>query len=196
MLHQLTCVPAINTRWHLRPPLTEVAAGSTCGSSFPSDMSTRPSRGASRSRHPRRYACLSMKQCRSTGTTLTSTMARSLLSGGRRRMPAGPVPLTLRARLALIGPQPSLEKVSARQGRVFEQSAFYVSHQFRRLRDAMKLPTDCVLHSTRHTFCSRLGSAGVSAYQIMRLAGHSSVAVSQRYVHEDIDALKGAIAQL
>jgi integrase len=88
------------------------------------------------------------------------------------------VPLTPRARKIV---ETLHEKRS--EERVFPVSSFYVSHQFRGLRDDMELPDDCVLHSCRHTFCTRLGTAGVSAFQIMRLAGHSSVAISQRYVH-------------
>jgi len=79
---------------------------------------------------------------------------------------------------------------------VFALSAFTVSHQFNTLRNEMELPSDCVLHSCRHTFCTRLGNSGVSAFQIMRLAGHSNVNVSQRYVHEDQQALTDAIAKL
>ena len=101
------------------------------------------------------------------------------------------VPLTPRARkiLETLHEQKNGE-------RVFALSASTVSHQFLALRDAMSLPDDCVLHSCRHTFCTRLGTAGVSAFQIMRLAGHSSVAISQRYVHEDQQALKDAIGKL
>jgi integrase len=82
------------------------------------------------------------------------------------------------------------------KGTVFEYSPFTVGHQFTVLRDAMELGSDCVLHSCRHTFCTRLGTKGTSAFQIMRLAGHANVSVSQRYVHEDADSQKAAIASL
>ena len=110
-------------------------------------------------------------------------IARGKIASARRT-----VPLTDRARAILNG--------LAKGGVVFDQSPFYVSRQFRALRDALRLPKDCVLHSCRHTFCTRLGAAHVSAYQIMRLAGHSSVSISQRYVHEDVAALRDAIARL
>jgi integrase len=42
------------------------------------------------------------------------------------------------------------------------------------------LPKEFVLHSCRHTALTRLGEAGADAFTIMRLAGHSSVTVSQR----------------
>jgi len=59
----------------------------------------------------------------------------------------------------------------------------YPTQQFRLIADALKLPEDAVLHSTRHTFCTRLGEAGADAFTIQRLAGHSSITISQRYVH-------------
>ena len=42
-------------------------------------------------------------------------------------------------------------------------------------------PEDFVLHSLRHTCLTRLGDAGADAFTIMKLAGDSSVTVSQRY---------------
>lgn len=38
-----------------------------------------------------------------------------------------------------------------------------------------------MLHSLLHTFLTRLGEAGFDAFTIMRIAGHSSVTVSQKY---------------
>ena len=40
-----------------------------------------------------------------------------------------------------------------------------------------------VLHSLKHTVLTRMGEAGADAFTIMKVAGHSSVTVSQRYVH-------------
>lgn len=48
---------------------------------------------------------------------------------------------------------------------------------------SLGFPTAFVLHSLRHTFCTRLGEAGTEAFLIQRLAGHHSVTVSERYVH-------------
>jgi integrase len=98
----------------------------------------------------------------------------------------------------LLTPQEAAAFLKSPTRSIYElsMSPMYVSHRFKRLRDALKLPDDCVLHSCRHTFCTRLGAAGVSAFQIMALAGHSSVAISQRYVHEDQQALKDAIGKL
>lgn len=55
------------------------------------------------------------------------------------------------------------------------------AHQ--RLRKKNELPREFVLHSLRHTMLTRLGEAGTDAFTIMQIAGHSSVTMSQRYVH-------------
>jgi site-specific recombinase XerD len=58
------------------------------------------------------------------------------------------------------------------------------------------LADDFVLHSLRHTFGSRLGEAGADAFTIMRLMGHSTITVSQRYVHPSPEAIELAYARL
>ena len=57
-------------------------------------------------------------------------------------------------------------------------------------------PREFVLHGLRHTFLTRLGEAGTDAFTIMRLAGHSSVTVSQRYVHPTLDSCETAFERL
>ncbi len=69
-------------------------------------------------------------------------------------------------------------------------------HQHVRIRRRLGMPNEFVVHSLRHTFCSRLGEAGAEAFLIMRLAGHYSVSVSERYVHPTPDALVRAIKRL
>jgi integrase len=75
-------------------------------------------------------------------------------------------------------------------------SRHWASEQFRTLRDAMELPDDCVTHSTRHTFCTRLGESGEDAFTIMKLAGHSSIVISQRYVHPTGERIESAITKM
>jgi site-specific recombinase XerD len=77
-----------------------------------------------------------------------------------------------------------------------QASRHWPSEQFRTLRDAMKLHKDCVVHACRHTFCTRLGEAGADAFVIQRLAGHSSILISQRYVHPTPERLEQAISRL
>jgi hypothetical protein len=43
---------------------------------------------------------------------------------------------------------------------------------------------------------TRLGEAGADAFTIMRIAGHSSVTISQRYVHPTPDPLQRAFERL
>jgi len=55
---------------------------------------------------------------------------------------------------------------------------------------------DFVLHSLRHTMLTRLGESGVDAFTIMRIAGHSSITVSQRYIHPTPEAVERAFERL
>lgn len=68
--------------------------------------------------------------------------------------------------------------------------------QHSRIRTALGLPKDFVLHSLRHTFLTRLGEAGVDAFTIMRIAGHSTITVSQKYVHPSSEAMERAFERL
>jgi integrase len=46
-----------------------------------------------------------------------------------------------------------------------------------------------VLYSLRHTFLTRLGESGYNVWTLARIAGHSSIAISARYVHPSEDAV-------
>ena len=63
------------------------------------------------------------------------------------------------------------------------------------LRGSQRLP-DCVIHSFRRTFGTRLGEAGADAFTIMRIMGHSTVTVSQKYVHPAPEAMERAFERL
>lgn len=71
-----------------------------------------------------------------------------------------------------------------------------LDHQHAKVRKLHRLPPTFVIHSLRHTFGTRLGEAGADAFTIMRLMGHSSVTVSQRYVHPTPEALERAVERL
>jgi integrase len=65
------------------------------------------------------------------------------------------------------------------------------------LEDGKVLPKTFVLHSLRHTFGTRLGLCpDADAFTIMRIMGHSSVMVSQKYVHPTPARLERAFEQL
>ena len=53
-----------------------------------------------------------------------------------------------------------------------------------------------VLYSFRHTFLTRLGASGCDVWTLARIAGHSSIAISSRYVHPSEDAVLSAVEKL
>jgi integrase len=75
----------------------------------------------------------------------------------------------------------------------FEKSTLKKQHQ-RAIRLSKVRPF--VLYSLRHTFLTRLGQSGCDAWTLARIAGHSSVAMSGRYVHPDEDAVLNALNRL
>ena len=50
-----------------------------------------------------------------------------------------------------------------------------------------------VLYSLRHTFLTRLGESGCNVWTLARIAGHSSISMSARYVHPSEDAVLDAM---
>jgi hypothetical protein len=64
------------------------------------------------------------------------------------------------------------------------------------MRQALKLPADAVIHSFRHTFGTRLGATGADAFTIMNVMGHSTVVVSQKYVHPTPETMERAFERL
>lgn len=53
-----------------------------------------------------------------------------------------------------------------------------------------------VLYSLRHTFLTRLGASGCDVWTLARIAGHSSISISARYVHPAEDAVLLAMSRL
>ncbi len=75
----------------------------------------------------------------------------------------------------------------------FEKSTLKKQHK-KALRLSQVRPF--VLYSLRHTFLTRLGESGCDAWTLARIAGHSSVAMSARYVHPSEDAVLAALDRL
>lgn len=44
----------------------------------------------------------------------------------------------------------------------------------------------------RHTALTQLAQAGVDVFTLARIAGHSSITITQRYVHPQADAIERA----
>ena len=53
-----------------------------------------------------------------------------------------------------------------------------------------------VLYSLRHTFLTRLGQSGCDVWTLARIAGHTSINISARYVHPSEDVVLDAISRL
>jgi len=53
-----------------------------------------------------------------------------------------------------------------------------------------------VLYTLRHTFLTRLGESGCNVWTLARIAGHSTIAMSARYVHPSEDAVLTAMKRL
>jgi integrase len=53
-----------------------------------------------------------------------------------------------------------------------------------------------VVYSFRHTFLTRLGESGCDTWTLARIAGHSSIKMSERYVHPSNDAVLSAMSRM
>jgi integrase len=61
-----------------------------------------------------------------------------------------------------------------------------------KLRRNAGLPSNIRMHDLRHTFASRLVSAGESLYVVQQMLGHADPRTSQRYAHLSMDAQRKA----
>jgi integrase len=52
------------------------------------------------------------------------------------------------------------------------------------------------VYAIRHTFLTRLGESGCDVWTLARVAGHSNISISQRYVHPSEDAVLNALSRL
>jgi len=53
-----------------------------------------------------------------------------------------------------------------------------------------------VIYALRHTFLTRLGERGCNVWTLARIAGHSSIKMSERYVHPSNDAVLAVMSRL
>jgi integrase len=118
--------------------------------------------------------------------------------GGKSRNAKRNVPLTERVKAMLQSRQSEAKTpwVFISDDGKGPLSRSTVSHQHTALRRTLKLPDDFVVHSFRHSALTRLGAAGVDAFTIKRLAGHSSVTISEKYIHPTPEALERAFERL
>jgi integrase len=123
-----------------------------------------------------------------------------LVTHGKTKAARRVLPMTLRVRLTLetrwqTCGQPSEFYVwpAPTQSGHIEPSSLKKQH-IKALRLSKVRPF--VLYSLRHTFLTRLGQSGCDVWTLARIAGHSSIAISARYVHPSEDAVLDAMARL
>src|SRR5262249_52001050 len=63
-------------------------------------------------------------------------------------------------------------------------------------RSCVKLRFRIRIYDFRHSFGTRLGESGADAFTIMKVMGHSSISISQRYVHPTPERLETAFVNL
>ena len=96
--------------------------------------------------------------------------------------------------LKRLGPHEAGHVFRRADGRPLAQTRLNQQHS--KVRTLLKFPEEFVLHSLRHSFGTRLGESGADAFTIMKLMGHSTVTVSQRYVHPSPESIERAFERL
>ncbi len=85
-------------------------------------------------------------------------------------------------------------------GKVDPQAAVFGPYRYHKAfwkaRDAAKLGKDVVFHTLRHTFISRLVTAGVDIRTVQELAGHREIKMTMRYSHLAPESKRRAIGLL
>lgn len=133
-------------------------------------------------------------------TWLNGRNGALLVTHGKTASARRVLPMTPRVRAVLEARWNAADKpeegwvwpAGTRSGHV-EPNSIYGQH-LNALRDS-KIRS-FVLYSLRHTFLTRLGASGCDAWTLARIAGHSSVAISARYVHPSEDRVLEAISRL
>lgn len=119
----------------------------------------------------------------------------TVLAGKSKNKRARNIPLSDRAVEVLQRAEPEATGLVFHRAGNLPLAASLLGQQHKRVRDRLKLPEDFVLHSLRHTFGTRLGESGADAFSIMKLMGHSSITISQRYVHPSPEAIERTFAK-
>lgn len=108
-----------------------------------------------------------------------------------------PVSAACRAALDELKKRPLVGKrvfVSSLSGRPLAVDT--VNRHFRLAKTLAGITRRLRFHDLRHTFASRLASAGVSLQVIARALGHTSIAMSQRYARPSEEAMRQVLSAL
>jgi integrase len=128
-------------------------------------------------------------------TTKHCTPAALVLDGRICKSGKGrAIPLTDKAKAVLARRLETTEP----GGRVFVHlTKAAIRHRWNTLLELCQIEDETLVpHTMRHTFCSRLADLGAEAPAIQMLAGHSTLAMSQRYIHMSARGLAQTIALL
>lgn len=112
-------------------------------------------------------------------------LVESLPEGRTKSAKWRAVPLNAAARRALM---------RLGEDRLIESHADTLGDWF--TAEARSVGVKGTLHWLRHTFCTVLAQQGVSLHEIKRLAGHSSVTVTEQYAHHAPDYGRAAVGAM
>ena len=84
-------------------------------------------------------------------------------------------------------------RVSQELSRIFKTANIVTSV---RLEGRKHRTPEATFHSLRHTFVSFAANAGVPLHIVQSIVGHESTAMTRHYYHENLDALKSAVAAI
>ena len=91
---------------------------------------------------------------------------------------------------------------------MYGRARWQVSHELSRIFRAANIQTsvrlegrhrktpEATFHSLRHTFVSFAANAGVPLHIVQSIVGHESTAMTRHYYHENLTALKSAVAAI
>ena len=84
-------------------------------------------------------------------------------------------------------------RVSGGLGEIFKAACITTSIK---LEGRKRLTPEATFHSLRHTFVSFAANAGVPLHVVQSIVGHESTAMTRHYYHENLTALKSAVAAI
>ncbi len=123
-----------------------------------------------------------------------------LIAKGKTKAARRVLPLSPRVRMVLENRWKAAGELG--EGWVWpaETKDGHINHDSLKLqhRKALKLSKvrPFEVYSIRHTFLTRLGESGCDVWTLARVAGHSNISISQRYVHPSEDAVLNALSRL
>ena len=83
--------------------------------------------------------------------------------------------------------------ISGAMKKIFESARIKMSVK---LDGRTRLTPEATFHSLRHTFVSLSANAGVPLPVVQSIVGHTSTAMTRHYYHENVDALRQAVAAI